>query len=437
KNIRWTANVGSRAIGGPVVANGLVWVGTNNESLLDPKITDDRGVYACFRESDGRFLGQYASPRLELGKMIADWPTSGTGGSPVVEGDRVWLVTNRREVVCLDSKPLSQGTPARVVWKYDLIQELGVFPNSPMIPSPNNVGSPVIHQDWLYVPTGNGVDVDHPGAQRVRAPKAPSLVCFHKTTGKVVWKDNSPGLEGFGGHHASPLIFQHRGKALVVHPQADGWVRAFDAGTGALIWKFDINHKSAKWDWQKDGLAFTKAVVVGNPVLADGRLYFAAGREPEFAGGPGRLFCIDPTKTGDVSPELEDGKANPASALLWDFQTEGKNTMLQTVSSVAVSAGLVIAPDRYGHVHCLDARTGKHHWSHDTKGGMMADPLIVDDKIYIGNDNGLLTILERATTRKVVQVHDFDRPIVASPSYANGTLFIQTEFKLYAIAKPK
>ncbi|MGL6072963.1 MAG: PQQ-binding-like beta-propeller repeat protein, partial [Fimbriiglobus sp.] len=45
KNIRWTANVGSRAIGGPVVANGLVWVGTNNESLLDPKITDDRGVY--------------------------------------------------------------------------------------------------------------------------------------------------------------------------------------------------------------------------------------------------------------------------------------------------------------------------------------------------------------------------------------------------------
>ncbi|MGL6075243.1 MAG: PQQ-binding-like beta-propeller repeat protein, partial [Fimbriiglobus sp.] len=61
KNIRWTANVGSRAIGGPVVANGLVWVGTNNESLLDPKITDDRGVYACFRESDGRFLGQYAS----------------------------------------------------------------------------------------------------------------------------------------------------------------------------------------------------------------------------------------------------------------------------------------------------------------------------------------------------------------------------------------
>jgi hypothetical protein len=201
KNIRWLAKVGTRAIGGPVVANGLVWVGTNNEEPLDPDVKGDRGVYACFRGSDGKFLYQYASPRLELDKMIADWPGSGSGGSPVTETDRVWFVTNRREVVCLDTKPLSDGRgPARVVWKYDLVNELGVFPNSPMIPSTNNVGSPAVYKDWLYVPTGNGVDVDHPGAKRVRAPKAPSFVCFDKSTGKVVWKDNSPGKEGYGGH---------------------------------------------------------------------------------------------------------------------------------------------------------------------------------------------------------------------------------------------
>src|SRR5687767_1124624 len=120
RNIRWSAAVGTRAIGGPVVANGLVWVGTNNEDPLDAAVKGDRGVLACFRESDGKFLYQYASPRLELDKMIADWPGSGSGGSPVAEADRVWFVTNRREVVCLDTKPLSEGRgPARVVWKYD------------------------------------------------------------------------------------------------------------------------------------------------------------------------------------------------------------------------------------------------------------------------------------------------------------------------------
>jgi outer membrane protein assembly factor BamB len=182
RNIKWSKQVGSRAIGGPVVAHGLVWIGTNNEEPLEPAIQGDRGVLACFRESDGKFLYQYTSPRLALNEMIADWPGSGSSGSPVAEDDKIWFITNRREVVCLDTKPLSsnQGS-AKVLWKYDLVTELGVYPNSPMIPGHNNLGSPAIYKDWLYVPTGNGVDVDHPGATKVRAPDAPSLVCFNKT----------------------------------------------------------------------------------------------------------------------------------------------------------------------------------------------------------------------------------------------------------------
>jgi outer membrane protein assembly factor BamB len=440
-NIRWSAKVGTRAIGGPIVANGLVWVGTNNEEPLDPAVTGDRGVYACFRESDGKFLYQYTSPRLELGKMIADWPSSGSGGSPVAERDRVWFVTNRREVVCLDTRPLSSGRgPARVLWTYDLVKGLGVFPNSPMIPSPNNVGSPAIFKDWLYVPTGNGVDIDHPGARRVRAPDAPSLVCFDKATGKVVWKDNSPGGEGYGGHHASPLVVEVGGKALVVHPQGDGWVRAFDAASGKPVWRFDVNRKSAKWDWTAGGRD-SKAVVVANPVSAGGRLYFAVGREPEFAGGPGRLFCIDPGKAGDVSPELDDGKGgsepNPASAVVWEFTRYGEQkaeVMHQTVSSVAVHGGLVIAPDRSGYVHCLDARTGKHQWTHDTRSGQFADPLVVDGKVYVASDGGEVTVLELSRRRRVLKVHELDQSIEGSPVFANGTLFVQTRSVLYAVA---
>lgn len=440
KNIRWSARVGTHAIGGPVVAGGLVWVGTNNEKPLDPTVAGDRGVLGCFRESDGKFLYQYTSPRLELGRT-ADWPYGGSSGSPVVEGDRLWFITNRRDVVCLDTTPVSRGQgPAKVLWKHDLVKELGVYPNAPMLASHNNLGSPAIYQDWLYVPTGNGVGVDHPGATRVRAPEAPSLVCFHKTSGKVVWKDNSPGKEVYGGHHASPLVLEAGGNARVVHPQADGWVRAFDAATGRLIWKFDINRKGAKWDWTKrDGT--TKAVVVANPVFVDGRLYFAAGREPEFADGPGCLFCIDPSKAGDVSRDLDDGKGggkpNPASALIWEFTKYGDKEaegMHQTTSSVAVHKGFVVAVDRRGQVHCLDAKTGKHHWTQDTDDDHYGDPLIVDGKIYVAPRGGVVMVLELSKTRRVLAQHEMDEFIDASPIFANGVLYIQTEKVLYAVA---
>src|SRR5262249_44626281 len=140
-------------------------------------------------------------------------------------------------------------------------KQLGVYPNSPMIPSPSNVGSPVIYKEWLFVPTGNGVAVDHPGAAQVRVPNAPSLVCFNKVTGAVVWQDRSPGPEGYGGNHASPLVVEVGDQARIVHPQADGWVRAFDTTTGALIWKFDVNYKGAQWGALDHDVRRCKAVV--------------------------------------------------------------------------------------------------------------------------------------------------------------------------------
>ena len=165
RHIRWSTAVGTLAYGGPIVANGLVWVGTNNQAPFDPSITGDRGVLACFRESDGKFLYEYASPRLD--RWTSDWPMQGLSGSPIAERDRLWFITNRHEVVCLDTGPLSRGEGrAKQLWKYDLVKQEGVFPNSPQIHGHNTLGSLAIYDDLLFVPTGNGVGVDHPGADQ-------------------------------------------------------------------------------------------------------------------------------------------------------------------------------------------------------------------------------------------------------------------------------
>ena len=64
KNVKWVASLGSQTYGNPVVANGVVLVGTNNELARDPKQGGDRGVLMAFRESDGEFLWQATHEKL-------------------------------------------------------------------------------------------------------------------------------------------------------------------------------------------------------------------------------------------------------------------------------------------------------------------------------------------------------------------------------------
>jgi len=71
-----------------------VYAGTNNELVRNPKEPGDRGVLMCFRESDGKFLWQQANQKLAAGRAL-DWPFQGVCSSPLVEGDRLYYVSNR------------------------------------------------------------------------------------------------------------------------------------------------------------------------------------------------------------------------------------------------------------------------------------------------------------------------------------------------------
>ncbi len=57
------------------------------------------------------------------------------------------------------------------------------------------------------------------------------------------------------------------------------------------------------------------------------------------------------------------------------------------------AAGLLYVGDYSGFVYCFDAATGHLHWRHDTKGHIWGSPLVADGKVYIGNEDGYLTIL--------------------------------------------
>jgi outer membrane protein assembly factor BamB len=256
--------------------------------------------------ADGKQVYEYHSPNLGSRIHDADW--AGLGSSPLIEGDRLWVATNRSEVICLDIGPLIRGDGApRELWKLDLIKTFDIFPHVPLMgpPRPCSIGP-----SWngrIFVTTNNGVGEIR---STVSKPEAPSLVCLNKDTGEVLWNDNSPGANILLTQLASPSLAEIGGQMQVIVPQSDGWLRAFDPLTGEKIWEFDVNPKASIWaDYGPSG---DRNSLLGNAVVYEGRVYIASGRDAEKGDGPGRLVCIDPTKRGDVSSEWAvDAKGRP------------------------------------------------------------------------------------------------------------------------------
>jgi len=453
RNVLWSAKLGSISMGGPVISNGLIWIGTNNSSPRDPKYTNpmklhpvtkkpvpiDMSVLMCFRESDGKFLWQYVSPRLK--EYVKDGPLHSMG-TPLVEGERLWLVTNRCETICFDIGPLRRGDGVpKELWKVDMIKEFGVFPYADLMAT-GFAPSPAADADRVFIGTSNGVDDDH---VTIPAPDAPSLVCFDKKTGKALWKDASPGKDIMHSQRSSPLVVDIQGRTQVIIGQGDGWLRAFDATTGGMIWKCDLNPKGVKYELHGRS---RKNYVMAAPVFYDGRVYIAPGQSPNHYAGENELFCIDPTGTGDVSAELDDGKGkgkpNPNSRVVWRFGGRENDPKAQrdflfsrTLANCTVADGLVYICDIDGYVHCLDARAGKLQWKHDTKSMCWATPLWVDGKVYVTTEEGTVWIFAHGKSKKLIKTIEMNQPIRVMPVFANGVLYIMTDYTLYAIREKK
>ena len=74
------------------------------------------------------------------------------------------------------------------------------------------------------------------------------------------------------------MVAEIQGHAQVITGQGDGWVRGFDAFTGELHWKFDINPKSFQ---RGHGLKNQRNDLVAMPVFYEGYVYVATGRHYE------------------------------------------------------------------------------------------------------------------------------------------------------------
>jgi outer membrane protein assembly factor BamB len=417
KNVKWMAKLGSQSYGNPVVANGVVLVGTNNEALRDPKQGGDRGVLMAFRESDGEFLWQATFEKLASGRAN-DWPFQGIASSPLVIGEIAYFTSNRGQVVAIDirgfqdkendgpfkdEKLTGQHDPD-IIWSFDMIEEVGAFPHNLANSSPNT------HGDLLFVGTGNGQDESH---VNVPSPKAPSILALNKNTGKLVWEDNSVEDRVLHGQWSAPTVGTIGGVVQVVHGQGDGWIRGYEAETGKKLWEFDSNPKESVWPK-------TRNEIISTPVIIDNIVYIANGQDPEHGEGVGHMYAIDATKRGDITK----------SGMVWHF-----DKIRRSISTAAVHDGIVYIADFSGFVHALDAKTGKPFWTHDLLAAVWSSPVIADNKLYIGDEDGDVTILQPGRELKVITEMNMGSSVYGTIVPANGTLFMMNRNELWALAE--
>jgi outer membrane protein assembly factor BamB len=420
-NVKWVAELGSQTYAGPVVLGGKVFVGTNNEKGYNPKLKGDRGNVMAFDAEDGTFLWQSAHPKLGAGR-VNDWPLQGVCSTPAVEGDRLYYVSNRAEVVCADTEGFRDGEndgPFKdegetgeldedVIWKFDMIGELDVFPHNLA------AGSPLLVGDMVYVTTGQGVDEGH---INVPTPLAPSFLAINKKTGELVWESALPGTDVLHGTWSNPSYAEVGGKGQVLFPGGDGWLYSFDAMTGELIWKFDLNPKDSKWELGGRG---TRNNVISTATVWDGKAYIGVGQDPEHGEGAGNFWAIDITQKGDVT-----GKAT-----VWH---RGGEEFHRTMSTTSIVDGLLYIADLSGFVYCLDAATGELHWKYDAFAAIWGSTFVADGKVYIGDEDGDIAVLKAGKKLEVLAEPNMGAAVYTTPVARDGVIYVATRTKLFAL----
>ena len=419
----------------------------------------------CFNEADGKFLWQAVHDKLPAGR-VNDWPSEGICSSPCVEGEsplvrqqplRGHLRRRQRLPEGEDAADARRATPAAndagVLWRFDMMTKLGVFPHNLAVCSPLIVG------DTLFVITSNGVDEDHikipqarrpelprPGQEDRRgalekqpaheaAPGAGANLEFLKNTGRVLMH----------GQWSNPVYAEVDGTAEIIFPGGDGWLRAFDPKTGTVIWEFDANPEGLDLQTGRQGhpqrlrrLAGRSTTIACTSASARTRSTTQASATSGASIWSRRRRRRATFRRNFPAKQGEKGQPNPNSAAAWQYG--GLNpgdprgyTFGRTMSTASVTTASASSPSRKASCTAWMPRparnTGSTTWR--PRPGVRRTPSTARCSSATTSVNWSSSSTRK--TKKIIGVRDMGSLVRATPVVANGVLYVMTENRLYAI----
>lgn len=450
EDLLWEIRLGTHQYTIPKIDKGQIYIGTNDMALRHPAVKrTGGGILMALDQATGEMIWQIPIPRYMEGTKppyhFNQWKC-GVCSSPALDGNRLYIVGPRGDILCLDRNGQADGNngPFRketeymglpkdspyqltqadgdIIWQFNMITEIGAVPHDVC------GNSPLICEDFLYASSSNGQDDRH---KLVANPLAPSLIVLDKYTGQLVATDGELiGKRMFHGHWSSPVATEVNGQAIILFGGGDGVLYAFepyapskaDDKTHTLkkIWQYDCNPADYR---RRDGrdIPYAKhsnkspdgpSEIIATPIVDKGRIYVTIGQSPLHGKGQGMLSCID-AATGRK---------------IWESRRVDRSIL-----TLAIHDGLLYAPDFTGRLHCFNAETGQHYWQHELEGGVWcASPMVLDGKVYISTEKSELWVLKAGRQKEVISRSRL-RSVAITPVIHDGVFYLPTQRRLFAI----
>ena len=355
------------------------------------------------------------------------WKTSVPGrghSSPIIWGDKIFLTTsrNRGRQVSILSFSRSDG---RLLWDVD---------------------APAGQAEYVHNKNSPAAATATTDGERVYASFGSRGMLAVDLAGNLIWHRDLGRIDNYHGPAGSPLLY--RDNIIIYQDQNGGaFVTALNAGTGQTRWRTE-RQASVGWGtpiaitvgdhdelivssqrlvqsynpitgnelWQCDGML---REVIPTPVVGHGLVFCASGR-----AGP--TLAIRPGGRGDVTGTHLEWKTTRGSPFV--------------PSPVIYGDYLYQINDMSSIITCLNAKTGETVWQErlglPRREGISASPVIVDDKLFVTNDDGQTFVLRTGPNFELLHINDIGARTLASPALVDGVWYIRTEQELIAIGTP-
>lgn len=249
-----------------------------------------------------------------------------------------------------------------------------------------------------------------------------SLALLDKKTGKLAWQKKRSGkkyeINGqLPRNYGTPMVVEVAGKPIILSPAAD-WLYAYDPASREEIWKLN---------YAIHGLELGYKGARGLPII------------PRPVAGHGMIYMCTRFSHSELLAIRYDGQGEKKEPhIVWRIGQEFATRVDKHIPSPLLLGDEIYMVRDDGLARCLDAKTGKVHWTFQWAGKFAASPLAADGRIYFSNLDGLSTVIQPGTVFRQLAENDLKESIMASPAAVDGAIVIRTEKALYRLgAKPR
>lgn len=387
QNVRWKTAIHGKGWSSPVVLGDQVWVTTADElggakggestktAGRDNPVQKVTFFAVCLDRKTGTV--QKDIPLAVEEKPAFCHPfNSYASPTPAIEPGRLYAHFGSHGTWCVDTK-----TGEKVWERRDLKCNHFRGPAS----------SPIILDDKLIL-IFDGSDQQY-------------VVALNKANGETIWKTDRnikypnlrPNDDGDTKKaYATAAVLEVDGKKQIVCPSAE-CTMAYDPKDGKELWR--LTH---------GGMNGSARAVFGH-----GLMYLTSGHNA-------KLLAVKQGTTGAV----------PKGDIKWEM---GKN--VPSRPSLLLAGDLLFMVNDGGFASCVDAKTGKPHWTERLDGEFSASPVLAGGNVYFCNQSGKAFVVAAKDKYEPVAENRLDAGFMASPAVAGDTLFLRTRTHLYAIGK--